>query len=179
MPLKIASIGSEAEIEQKLLDALQRDARSVVIRNSSFPSVRNFADLLKNLPYESIHDDSRWNPSTDFMPDIIGNMTPDIVLRSNETGENRVCIEVKNTQKLGDGHHYHIEDSQVVRYFLHLLATTKKNPNDIGRAMLLCAPSRWFADSHNAKAWGHFIEHFSGLATKFHIAIGEIDADKL
>src|ERR1700743_1742870 len=113
MPLKIGPVGNETEIEQKLLDALQKDARSVVIRNSSFPSVRNFADLLRNLPYESIHNNSRWNHSPGFMRDVIGNMTPDIVLRSNETGENRVCIEVKNTHKLGDGRHYDIEDSQV------------------------------------------------------------------
>jgi hypothetical protein len=168
----------ERIIEEKLLEALRRQPSSVPIHRSSIPGIANFHDLLKGREYRHFHNDSDWNPFKELMPDVIGNMCPDIVLRSKATDENRIYIEVKDTNRLADGH-YHVEDSQVVRYFLHLLGMTHKDPDDIGRAMLLCAPSRWFADPHNAKAWGHFVEHFSGLATKFEITIGEVHADDL
>ncbi|MGB6716817.1 MAG: hypothetical protein WBE47_07700 [Candidatus Acidiferrales bacterium] len=104
-------------------------------------------------------------------------MTPDIVLRSRVSGENRVYIEVKDSQPLG----YGVEDSQVVRYFLHLLATTtgipREGETDIRRAVLLCAPSTWFKNAINAKAWNHFLEHFSGLAKEFEITLGEVHAE--
>ena len=110
---------------------------------------------------------------------MIWNKIPDIVLRSKVSAENRIYIEVKDSRPLSDG----IADSQVVRYFLHLLAMTKKVPKlgktDIRRAVLLCAPSRWFKNNRNAKAWKHFLEHFSGLAQAFDIALGELDADSL
>ena len=174
----MARVEREKVIERRLLGSIRQNASSVLIHRSSIPATTNFRDLFKNLDYEHIHDNSDWNPSKKLMPDIIGGMCPDVVLRSKATGENRIYIEVKDTERLGD-RHYDIEDSQVVRYFIHLLTTTRKKSNDIGRAMLLCAPSRWFADPKNAKAWGHFVEHFSGLATKFDITIGEVHADEL
>jgi len=72
------------------------------------------------------------------MLDVIDGMIPDIVLRSPISRQNRIYIEVKDTEPLG----YGIEDSKIARYFLHLLATTTRGPkegNDIRRAVLLCA----------------------------------------
>jgi hypothetical protein len=171
-------MGQERIIEDKLIAALRARPKSITIHRASLSGVTSCASLLKQFEWADIHDDSRWNPAKNFMKDVIELMCPDVVLRSQSTGENRIYIEVKDTERLGY-RHYDIEDSQVVRYFLHLLATTSKNPNDIGRAILLCAPSRWFLDKHNAKAWGHFVEHFSGLATKFDITIGEVHSDEL
>src|SRR6267143_951558 len=168
----------ETIIEDKLLLALHERPQSVTIHRSSLSDTTSFGELFKQLEFKHIHDDSRWNPARNFMKDVIGGMCPDIVLRSKSTGENRIYIEVKDTERLGY-RHYDLEDSQVVRYFLHLLATTTKNPDDIDRAILLCAPSHWFVDRHNAKAWGYFVEHFSGLAAKFGILIGEVHADEL
>jgi hypothetical protein len=168
----------EKIIERALLTALHERPESVLIHRPSLPHITRLGGLLRQLDYEQIHDDSRWNPEKNFMKDVIWGMCPDIVLRSKLTGENRIYIEVKDTERFGY-RHYEIEDSQVIRYFLHLLATTTKNPSDIGRAILVCAPSRWFLDPHNAKAWGYFKDHFSGLATRFDIAIGEINADAL
>lgn len=168
----------ETIIEDKLLLALHERPQSVTIHRSSLSDTTSFGELFKQLEFKHIHDDSRWNPARNFMKDVIGGMCPDIVLRSKSTGENRIYIEVKDTERLGY-RHYDIEDSQVVRYFLHLLATTTKNPDDIDRAILLCAPSHWFVDRHNAKAWGYFVEHFSGPAAKFDIVIGEVRADGL
>jgi len=167
----------EKIIESKLLDALRERPESVTIHRASLPGTTSFCELFKQLEFEHIHDDSRWNRAKDFMKDVIGLMCPDIVLRSKSTGENRIYIEVKDTERLGY-RHYDLEDSQVVRYFLHLLATTSKNPDDIDRAILL-APSHWFVDQQNAKAWGYFVDHFSGLAARFHILIGEIHADEV
>jgi len=168
----------EKDIEAKLLVALCNRPESVQIHNSSISGITNCRELLKQLEFEHFPDHSDWNPAKEFMKDIIGGMCPDIVLRSKLSGENRIYMEVKNDERLAWGR-YDVEDSQVIRYFLHLLATSTKNPKDIGRAVLLCAPSHWFVDTHNAKAWGYFVEHFSGLATKFDIAIGEIRADEL
>ena len=166
----------ERNIEDRLISALAHCPDSVKIRCSNLPSITNFRDLFGAHEYVKIHDNSIWNLHKGFMKDVIGLMCPDLVFRSKVTNENRIIIEVKDTQRLGDGH-YNIEDSQVVRYFLHLLATSTKDSDDIHRAVLLCAPPNWFADAHNAKAWGYFGEHFSGLATKFRIALGEVYSD--
>ena len=52
------------------------------------------------------------------MLDLTGGSVPDIVLRSKASGENRIYVEVKDTQPLG----YGLEDSQIIRYFLHLIS---------------------------------------------------------
>ncbi len=75
-----------------------------------------------------------------------------------------------------------IEDSQIARYFLHLLATTSKSPKegaDIRRAVLLRAPDAWFKVKGNAETWNHFLRCFSGLATAFDITLGELHADSI
>ncbi len=166
----------EKMIEGRLLTALRRDAHVLKIQAST-SKAQSLADLLCGSEPEVIHDNSDWNPQPRLMQDLVGGMTPDIVLRSRASGENRVYIEVKDSEPLG----YGIEDSQVIRYFLHLIATTRKVPKkgvtDISRAVLLCAPSQWFMGAGNAKTWNHFLEHFSGLARAFEITLGELHAD--
>ena len=102
------------------------------------------------------------------MLDVAGGMTPDIVVRSKGSGQNRIYIEVKESQCLG----YNTEDSQIIRYFLHLLAVSELKPNgvaDIGRAIILAAPSNWFETSRTGTDWRYFTDHYTGLARAFDI----------
>jgi hypothetical protein len=170
-------IQREKIIEGRLLDAIRKDAHALEIKNST-SDARTIADLLCGCVPIDIHDSSNWNPYPQLMKDIIGGMTPDIVLRSNVSGENRIYIEVKESEPLGHKH-YGVEDSQVIRYFLHLIAMSKRNKGvtDIRRAVLLCAPAAWFKVERNAKAWAYFLEHFSGLAKSFDITLGELHAE--
>jgi hypothetical protein len=169
-------IQREKLIERRLLDAIHKGAQ-IEIKNST-SDARTIADLLCGSVPTEIHDSSAWNPSPKLMQDVIGGMTPDIVLRSNVSGENRIYIEVKDGEPLGHKH-YGMEDSQVIRYFLHLIAMSKRNKGatDIRRAVLLCAPSEWFNVERNTKAWVYFLDHFSGLAKSFDITLGELHAD--
>lgn len=171
----------EKAIEEKLLKAILEEADALEIKNSS-SDARTVADLLGDRVPMVIQDNSIWNPHPKLMVDIIGGMVPDIVLGSHASGENRIYIEVKELEPLGHNR-YGIEDSQIVRYFLHLIAMSRRFPKkgvaDIRRAVLLCAPSAWFEQQRNARAWSHFLEHFSGLAKAFDITLGELHADLL
>jgi hypothetical protein len=166
----------EKLIEESLLSNLKERPEALEIKHSS-SGARNLADLLGGHKPTIFHDTNEWNPYPKCMQDLIGAMTPDIVLRSPVSGQNRMIIEVKDSEPLG----YGVEDSQIIRYFLHLLASTTKVPEkgatDIRRAVLLCAPSVWFRNAGNAKTWNHFMEHFSGLAKAFDITLGELHAD--
>ncbi|ALA57218.1 hypothetical protein NITMOv2_0782 [Nitrospira moscoviensis] len=66
--------------------------------HNSTSDAKNLFDLIGHKTYEVIEDDSRWNLHPKFMLEIIGGMTPDIVLRSKASNENRIYIEVKKTQ---------------------------------------------------------------------------------
>lgn len=168
----------EKLIEEKFLNLLKEHPEAMKFRNRT-TDARSLADLLGDHKATIFHDTNEWNPYPKCMRDLVGGMIPDIVLRSNVSGQNRIYIEIKDSEPLG----YGIEDSQVVRYFLHLLALTTKVPEkgtpDIRRAVLLCAPSAWFKNGGNAKAWNHFLEHFSGLAKTFDITLGSLNADSL
>jgi hypothetical protein len=166
----------EKIIEGRLLSSIGTCPGTIEIWNTT-SGARNLADLLSGCSLEVIHDNSDWNPHPKFMQDLVGGVTPDIVLRSRVSGQNRIYIEVKDSEPLG----YSVEDSQIIRYFLHLLATTTKVPatkvTDLRRAVLLCAPPAWFKNDQNAKTWNYFLEHFSGLAKAFDITLGELHAD--
>jgi hypothetical protein len=167
----------EKEIEGRILDRLKDGPAGLEIQNST-SDAKNLATLLGKHRPTVLRDTSAWNLHSNFMQDVIGNMTPDIVLRSPLSGQNRIYIEVKDTEPLG----YGIEDSQIARYFLHLLATTTRGPkegNDIRRAVLLCAPAAWFKVKGNAETWNNFLRRFSGLATAFDITLGELHADSI
>ena len=130
-------------------------------------------DLLAGFEPQVIQDNSDWNNHKNLSQDLFGGITPDIVLRSKTSGENRIVIEVKKTS---DFTHKELDASQVLRYFLHLLATTNKRPNgraDISRAVLLAAPKQWF-ESNSAKPWNHFLKQYQPLATQFEIVLGNI-----
>jgi hypothetical protein len=112
------------------------------------------------------------------MVDVTGNMVPDIVIRSLQSRENRIYIEVKLGQALGRGKH----DSQIIRYFLHLLCNSKQLPKgspDIRRAMLLAAPSLWFQNNKNADAWQYFLDKYQDLARCFDVTLGRLEIDDL
>jgi hypothetical protein len=167
----------EKEIEVQILKRLEDGLARMEIQNST-SDAPNLAALLGQHRPAVFHDTSAWNLHPNFMQDVIGGMVPDIVLRSPISRQNRIYIEVKDTEPLG----YGIEDSQIARYFLHLLATTTRGPkegNDIRRAVLLCAPAVWFKVKGNAETWNHFLTCFSGLATAFDITLGELHADSI
>jgi len=167
----------EKEIEARVLVRLKDGLAGLEIQKST-SDAKNLATLFGQHKPSLLHDTSDWNLHPNFMQDVIGGMTPDIVLRSPISRQNRIYIEVKDTKPLG----YGIEDSQIARYFLHLLATTTRGPkegNDIRRAVLLCAPAAWFQAKGNAETWNHFLTCFSGLATAFDITLGELHADSI
>ncbi len=135
----------------------------------------SLADLVGNHEFEIIEDSSEWNQDKTFMVDIIGGMTPDIVIRGKQSGENRIYIEVKNGASLNYGK----EDSQIIRYFLHLLASSHKSPGDIARAIVLAAPRRWFNSERNAEAWQYFVDHFGDLAKCFDVRLAILYLDEV
>lgn len=168
----------EKLIEKKFLGLLKLHPESIRFKNYT-TKAQTLADLLDGNQPTVFHDTRDWNPNPKAMQDVIWGKIPDVVLRSKRSNENRIYIEVKWDKPLADG----IADSQIVRYFLHLLAMTTKVPKkgvqDIQRGVLLCAPSSWFVNKRNAETWNHFLEHFAGLAKEFGIALGEVDADSL
>ena len=170
---------TEKDLERQLCEKLRAGFTAVdmpaefFIHNST-SEAKNLFDLIGNKGYELIEDDSRWNLHPKFMLDIIGGMTPDIVVRSKGSGENRIYIEVKKTQPLGYGK----VDSQIIRYLLHLLATSHSKPpndgEDIRRAVLLAAPPSWFAANVNHNAWTYCLETYSRLTSCFGVTLGEL-----
>jgi hypothetical protein len=110
------------------------------------------------------------------MDDVIGGMTPDIVLRSLASGQNRIYIEVKETACL----RYGTADSQIIRYFMHLLAVSTQrtqDSRDMTRAIILAAPPMWFENSRTGTDWKYFVERYADLARAFHVTIGELRID--
>ncbi|MCW8308864.1 hypothetical protein AruPA_17665 [Acidiphilium sp. PA] len=140
----------------------------------------SIGSLCGDFQYSIFEDNSDWNRqrktsySRQILMDISGGMTPDIVLRSGVSDENRIYIEVKEQASIN----YGMYDSQMVRYFLHLLATsksTKSQPHtDLRRAVILAAPDYWFEKNTSAKYWYDFCERFAGLADAFDVTLGEI-----
>jgi len=162
---------------EKLLAALtNRAVLNELSLEHSTSDHKTLGDLIGATPYEVIQDHSRWQQQPGFMTDVIGGMTPDIVLRSSLSGENRIYIEVKKDVGIGRGESH--ADSQMVRYFLHLLGTTHqrppRTPTDIGRAVILAAPSSWFTASKNSGRWEYFLEKHTELASCFGITLAEL-----
>lgn len=168
---------TEKQIENELVRRLQKPSSrfSLTIENSSNHNYRNLSDLIGNADIDIIQDDSEWNTHPGFMVDIAGGMTPDIVIRSKLSKQNRIYIEVKNDAKFN----YGLADSQMTRCFLHLLATStrEQSNNDPCRALILAAPSTWFAIQGNKEKWSYFKTHDVGLADAFGITIGELWVD--
>lgn len=170
---------SEKEIEDRLVDRLceanASPSRLAGIRYISIDSEeKSFAELCGSFSYEIFPNDANWNTHKDIMDDLIGGMTPDIVLRSAKTHENRIYIEVKDSNTC---FRYDTEDSQIIRYFLHLIAVSKDNKKDIQRAIIIAAPEVWFNNSRTVTDWEYFVNHYGGLARKFNISLGELHVD--
>jgi hypothetical protein len=170
---------TEKDLERRLCEMLRNgiatgDMPSEFCIHNSTSDAKNLFDLIGSKDFDLIEDDNRWNLHPKFMVEIIGGMTPDVVLRSKTSNENRIYIEVKKTRPLGYGK----VDSQIIRYLLHLLATTYSTPpggaDDIRRAILLAAPLSWFAVNTNHAAWTYFLETYSRLASCFGVTLGEL-----
>lgn len=169
-------MASEKDIEgrlcQRLNEGVAKPETLTQISLARFNAgVSNLAALVAGHPFDVVQDSSDWNTHPGLMVDIIGGMTPDIVLRSTTSGENRILIEVKQHARLG-----HDEDAcQLTRYFLHLLATsTQSKGQDIQRAVILAAPEAWFEDPTNAGDWERFTSRFGPLAAHFGIVLAKL-----
>ena len=158
----------EKDLENKLCNDINTNQQhiKVCVQDCEY----TFDKFLNKNKFRIIKDSSEWNTDKKYMTDIIGGMTPDIVIRSELSNENRIYIEVKETSTLN----YNKEDSQIIRYFLHLLATSKNNDKDIQRAIILAAPKNWFTITKNKSMWDYFIEKYSDLAHVFNIKLGII-----
>jgi hypothetical protein len=139
--------------------------------------------LIGKSPFDIFCDKSEWNNKKGVMPEIIGNMTPDIVLRSRVSGQNRIIIECKGTREKPT--RFGIADSQFVRFFLWLLTMTEsRRGQDIRRAVLLAAPSPWFTDNEMSRYWNYLCETYQLIASYktnegFDITLGEIRWDAI
>lgn len=169
---------SEKELEDALASTLREASgspeRLAAIRFTGTEfGEQSFADLCGSNAFEVFQNDVAWNTHKNFMGEVIGGMTPDIVLRSVQSGQNRIYVEVKESACLG----YDTEDSQIIRYFLHLLAVSTRGEGDIRRAIIVAAPSRWFSDTRTGTDWWYFVDRYSDLAKKFKVTIGELRVD--
>src|SRR5580704_11972608 len=153
---------SEKEWETWLADKLRSKSCSslstIPVRLKTGPSKTDecsIKHLCGDFDYCVFQDTSLWNHHisngdrfyrSPILTNISGGVTPDIVLRSRQSNENRIYIEVKVSAKLS----YGLYDSQAVRYFIHLLATSTSTlrlpDSDMRRAILLAAPDSWFYD---------------------------------
>ncbi len=170
---------SEKDLENELVARIKagesdRSLLSRITFRRPAPGARNLGDLVGDHAFKVFQDDTDWNPCKELLVDVIGGMCPDIVIHSTKHKQNRIYIEVKSTAQLS----YQKQDSQVVRYFLHLLATTQQKPSkslgDFGRAVVLAAPARWFESVPNRETWDYFVNTYEPLASNFGIALAEI-----
>jgi hypothetical protein len=175
---------SEREI-QNALCAILSSAQMESSRLTRVPvswgakSIGTLADWVNGIFYDVLEETSDWNPHARLMVDLTGGLAVDIALRSRVSGENRIYIEVKETDDL----HCGTVASQIVRYFLCMLATTRRNTGqrDMRRAVLLAAPSSWFEreDRKAESKWKYFLTTYQPLADEFGITLGEIRTDRL
>src|SRR3954453_13458049 len=97
----------EKDIENALADSLRKGlSESDSLRNirisSSTSSATSIYDFVENIQYGVFQDTSDWRTEHKIMIDVAGGITPDLVLRSTVSGENRIYIEVKNTEEIRD-----------------------------------------------------------------------------
>jgi hypothetical protein len=172
----------EKDLEAKIVVRLKSNGtewRSIAITNFT-TSARTLGNLIGEASfgiYQQPH--SLIRGSAGLSVDLFGGLKPDIVIHSLASKQNRIIIEVKRDSLFT---HKERHASQILRYFLHLLATTDRRPKekqDINRAVLLAAPSSWFESDSKASLWRQFVKDYGPLAETFHIALGEIRTDDL
>lgn len=165
----------EKALETVLCDRIAGKKRAEleqILIHKSNTEFHDLAALIGDREFTVLQDRSEWNQHKNLLVDISGGMTPDIVIRSNATNQNRIIIEVKSSAPLGCGR----VDSQVIRYFLHLLGTTLQDASktDIRRALILAAPDCWFDVARNRDDWQYFLDTYKDIARAFDITLGEI-----
>src|SRR3712207_608542 len=108
----------EKDLENTLAPLLQKgNLDRSILREVSIDSgtsdVSSVYDLIGDHEYVLFQDTSDWNPEPKLLTDVAGGITPDIVLRSKKSNENRIYIEVKYIEEL----RYDVPLSQIVRQF--------------------------------------------------------------
>lgn len=174
---------SEKELENSLVSMINAGGDDIpLLEKISFSfsssSSKNLLDLIDNGKYVVLQDDSNWNQHKDMLIDVSGGMTPDIVIRSPLSRQNRIIIEVKLDAHLS----YTCQASQITRYFIHLLSTTTEkcnHPNIIKRAVILATPAAWHRNHKNHEDWQYFLEKYTDLASSFGITLAAIDLDAI
>ncbi len=91
---------TEKDLENRLATILRQAAHdpsvlaSLKITGSTSSAVTVF-DLIRDEPFDLFQDTSDWNPDTKskFMVDVAGGITPDLVVRSKASHQNRIYIE--------------------------------------------------------------------------------------
>jgi hypothetical protein len=168
---------TEADVQRWIRDRLdKRKLREIPIINST--SATDLFELIGEREFVTFEDNNDWCKGFELRGDFFELIRPDIVVRSSSSGENRIIIETKVDTPLGYGS---AADSQIVRYFLQLLATSKCRPTrDIRRAVLLAAPSSWFKSTYQDR-WRYFRNTYAELAMckGVDITLGEIHCDSI
>src|SRR5882724_11418573 len=145
---------------QKRICLLLAEGRTqeIPIVRSTHPNVRFLRDLLIGQPFDILTEDSRekWNLHPETGIDIVGGSrtAPDIILTSKQKSDQRIIIEVKKHARFV---HQEPAASQIARYFLYLLYTSRRYPEgkekrSIQRGVFLAATAKWFSSS-KAKIW--------------------------
>lgn len=174
---------SEKELENSLVSMINAGRENIALLKKiafsfSSSSARNLLDLMDDSDYLILQDDSNWNQHKDTLIDVSGGMTPDIVLQSSLSRQNRIIIEVKSDAHFG----YTRQASQITRYFIHLLSTTTEkcsHGNKIKRAVILATPTAWHRNHKNHEDWQYFLEKYTDLASSFGITLAAIDLDNI
>jgi hypothetical protein len=171
---------SEIALQERLVEILKSDPamRKTVQLFRSKKEVGTLNELLGEWTFDKDFDitlePELREGDSELSVELFQGMRPDIVLRSKHSGQNRIIIETKQ--------HTSATPSQFLAYFLHLLVTSDKKPNDIvdiPRGFFLAAPSSWFKSETKSNAWHYLVNRYGPLADQFNIILGEIRAEDL
>jgi hypothetical protein len=164
----------ESDLCAKVLESRTNSEKLCALRFSQTSSTAmSLGDLIGARDFDLFQDTSDWNQHKHMLVDISGGMNPDIVIRSKSSGENRIIIEVKCESGLT----YTRVDSQIVRYFIHLLATTlhrKGEAAEIRRAVVLAAPDSWLTLRSNKEDWDYFWNTYVNIAGAFGVTLARM-----
>jgi hypothetical protein len=174
----------EKEIENKnyeRLNAGPESLKTLEITKHTLERYTSLFELLKGFEqrFNVLPQKYLFRRFTGLSVDIFGGCTPDLAIESVISGQLRIVIEVKKNSPFT---HKEPDASQMLSYFLYLLATTTNKSagaDDIPRAVLLAAPSAWFRNNRLSEPWNHLLNHYKPLASAFNVTLGEIHIDHL
>lgn len=172
-------VTNEKEYVNYLVECIKHgpECKGIWIVDGKTGAKENLCGYLSGIDHEVVQDSSDWKKNKGISIDLIGGMTPDIAVNSKLSNQNRILIEVKWDAKL----HYYPDESQLVRYFIYMIAATTRNHGklpDLKRAVLLAAPQNWFSGK-NLQAYEYFVEKFYDVGDRFGIKIGKIECDAI